>query len=102
VNETKRDGLFDEVIVPFALTDAISQVPRGFSPRKERIMEKEKQIPRMGGSGGGPGQGPDGVEVDLIHAETMGILDSADRVLSTIRPVNAEDYLQRNRQRGGQ
>jgi hypothetical protein len=30
------------------------------------------------------------------------ILAEADRILDGLRPVNAEEYLQQNRQRGGQ
>ena len=63
-------------------------------------MERELQVqrPPVGGGGGGP-EGPD---LDRIRADAEGILDAADRILDSIRPLNAEDYLQQNRQRGGQ
>jgi hypothetical protein len=63
-------------------------------------MERELQVQRPPVAGGGPG--PDGGDLDRIRAEADGILDAADRILDSIRPLNAEDYLQQNRQRGGQ
>jgi len=64
-------------------------------------MERELQVHRppvlAGGGGGG-----DGGDLDRIRADAEGILDAADRILDSIRPLNAEDYLQQNRQRGGQ
>jgi hypothetical protein len=63
-------------------------------------MERELQVhrpPVAGGNGGG-----DGADLDRIRADAAGILDAADRILDSIRPLNAEDYLQQNRQRGGE
>ncbi|HZY88831.1 MAG TPA: hypothetical protein VFE78_28665 [Gemmataceae bacterium] len=40
-------------------------------------------------------EGPMGLHLD-------GILAEADRILDGLRPINAEEYLQQNRQRGGQ
>jgi hypothetical protein len=63
-------------------------------------MERELQVqrPPVVGGGGDPG----GTDLDRLRADTEGILDAADRILDSIRPLNAEDYLQQNRQRGGQ
>jgi len=46
------------------------------------------------------GAGPDGEGVDTILAQE--ILAAADRVLDSIRPINAQQYLEQNQQRGGQ
>jgi hypothetical protein len=62
-------------------------------------MERELQVHRPPVVGGG---GPDGVDLDGVRADVAGILDAADRILDSIRPLNAEDYLQQNRQRGGE
>lgn len=64
-------------------------------------MERELTLQRPAASGG-DGPGPDGGGLDDIRTATAGILDAADRILDSIRPLNAEDYLQQNRQRGGQ
>jgi hypothetical protein len=40
--------------------------------------------------------------VDQLRATLDGILAEADRILDNLRPVNAEEYLQQNRQRGGE
>jgi hypothetical protein len=53
-----------------------------------------------GGSGGDPLTGCAGV--DDVRANLDGILAEADRILDNLRPINAEEYLQQNRQRGGQ
>jgi hypothetical protein len=64
-------------------------------------MERELQRQRTaGGGGGGPGAGDNGIE--QTRAALDDILAEADRVLDTLRPVNAEEYLQQHRQRGGQ
>ncbi|MBY0528460.1 MAG: hypothetical protein K2R98_34030 [Gemmataceae bacterium] len=62
-------------------------------------MEREQPIQRAaapGGSGAGDNS------LDPINDRLAGLLDAADRILDTIRPVNAEEYLQQNRQRGGE
>jgi hypothetical protein len=61
-------------------------------------MEREMQAQRPVGSGG---PGPEGGN-DEARANARNILAAADRILDSIRPLNAEDYLQQNRQRGGQ
>lgn len=63
-------------------------------------MERERTLPRPVAGGGGTE--PDGGSLDDVRSATAGILDAADRILDSIRPLNAEDYLQQNRQRGGQ
>jgi hypothetical protein len=64
-------------------------------------MERElqRQRPAAPGVGGldGAGEG-----VDQARASMEAILAEADRVLDGLRPVNAEEYLQQNRQRGGE
>jgi hypothetical protein len=62
-------------------------------------MERERQMQRSVPASGG---GPEALETEPICTATQGILNAADQILDSIRPVNAEDYLQRNRQRGGQ
>ena len=47
---------------------------------------------------GGPG--PDGEDMETILAQE--ILAAADRILDSIRPINAQQYLEQNQQRGGQ
>jgi hypothetical protein len=44
--------------------------------------------------------GGDGL--DQTRANLDDILAEADRILDNLRPINAEDYLQQNRQRGGE
>jgi hypothetical protein len=64
------------------------------------VEEKTLTAPRPG-SGGGDGLcGDDGIE--KVRDALDGILAEADRILDNLRPVNAEQYLQQNRQRGGQ
>jgi hypothetical protein len=63
-------------------------------------MERERQMQRPPRTGGGPD--PDAPALDEVRLQAAGILDAADRILDSIRPLNAEDYLQQNRQRGGQ
>ena len=62
-------------------------------------MEREMQAQRPVGPGG---PGPEGGGSDEGQANARNILAAADRILDSIRPLNAEDYLQQNRQRGGQ
>jgi hypothetical protein len=63
-------------------------------------MECERTLPRQTPRTGGPG--PDGDGQDELLDESLGILAAADRILDSIKPVNAEDYLQRHRQSGGE
>lgn len=63
----------------------------------------EQQLPRTrptGGPGGDGGAG--GADLEQVRAGLDALLSETDRILDTLRPVNAEDYLQQNRQRGGQ
>jgi hypothetical protein len=64
-------------------------------------MERERQIQRPVAIGDG-GPGPGGADADQVQARLDDILSAADRILDAIRPVNAEEYLQQNRQSGGQ
>jgi hypothetical protein len=57
-------------------------------------------LPRPAGSGGGAPACDAGIE--QTRAALDDILAEADRILDNLRPVNAEEYLQHNRQRGGQ
>jgi hypothetical protein len=63
-------------------------------------MERERQLPRTAPGGRG-GPASDG-DLEQVRAEAAGILDAADRILDALRPLSAEDYLQQNRQRGGE
>lgn len=63
-------------------------------------MERELTVRRPAAGGGD--SGGEGGGLDDVRSATAGILDAADRILDSIRPLNAEDYLQQNRQRGGQ
>ena len=63
------------------------------------MEERTLTVPRPG-SGGGGLCGDDGLE--KVRDALDGILAEADRILDNLRPVNAEEYLQQNRQRGGQ
>lgn len=63
-------------------------------------MERELQRQRTAtGGGGDPGAGDC---VEQTRAALDDILAEADRILDGLRPVNAEEYLQQNRQRGGE
>lgn len=63
----------------------------------ERELQRQRPAPP---GGGGSDNGVAGVEQARSAMEA--ILAEADRVLDGLRPVNAEEYLQQNRQRGGQ
>jgi hypothetical protein len=63
-------------------------------------MERELQRQRPARTGGPEGGAGDGVEQTRASMEE--ILAEADRILDGLRPVNAEEYLQQNRQRGGE
>ena len=60
-------------------------------------MERERHDQRTAPVGGG---GPEGGGLDVGVAQD--ILDAADRILDSIRPVNAQQYLEQNQQRGGE
>jgi hypothetical protein len=47
---------------------------------------------------GGNGDGDEGMDTLLAQE----ILAAADRILDSIRPINAQQYLEQNQQRGGQ
>jgi hypothetical protein len=51
---------------------------------------------------GGGGDGGCGECLDTVRDTLDGILAEADRILDNLRPINAEEYLQQNRQRGGE
>jgi hypothetical protein len=64
-------------------------------------MEQQRTLPHPGGSSdGGALAADEGLE--HLRASLDGILDEADRILDGLRPINAEEYLQQNRQRGGE
>lgn len=65
-------------------------------------MERERTQPQHSqhsGSGGSPGGDS---SLEGVRATLGGMLDIVDRTLDSIRPVEAEEYLQQNRQNGGQ
>jgi hypothetical protein len=43
-----------------------------------------------------------GADAEQARSNLGAILAEADRILDGLRPINAEEYLQQNRQRGGQ
>jgi hypothetical protein len=51
---------------------------------------------------GGEGATIVGKGIDEIRTDLDGILAEADRILDGLGPINAEEYLQQNRQDGGQ
>lgn len=61
-------------------------------------MERELTRQRPAPSGGPGPEGGDGL--DVLRAQD--ILDAADRILDSLRPINAQAYLEQNQQRGGQ
>jgi hypothetical protein len=63
----------------------------------ERELQRQRQTPPGGGGHNGAGDG-----VEQARAGLEEILAEADRILDNLRPVNAEEYLQQNRQRGGE
>ena len=62
----------------------------------EQILTRPRPV---GGSGDGGGCG---TGLDELRTSLDGILAEADRILDGLKPINAEEYLQQNRQRGGQ
>jgi hypothetical protein len=61
------------------------------------MTERERTAPRTAPAGGG---GPEGDGLDARLAQD--ILDAADRILDSIKPINAQQYLEQNQQRGGE
>jgi hypothetical protein len=64
-------------------------------------MERERTATIPAGPGGGPEVGS-GTAIADVRANLDGILAEADRILDSLPTTNAEEYLQLNRQRGGQ
>jgi hypothetical protein len=64
------------------------------------VEERTLTVPRPTAGGGDESCGGEGLE--KVRDALDGILAEADRILDNLRPVNAEEYLQQNRQRGGQ
>jgi hypothetical protein len=64
------------------------------------MEERTLTQPRTGGGGGTGLAG--GEDLEQVRAGLDDILAEADRILDNLRPINAEEYLQQNRQRGGQ
>jgi len=65
-------------------------------------MEQQMTRPQPSGGGGNGDALAGGEGIEQIRASLDGMLAEADRILDGLRPVNAEEYLQQNRQRGGQ
>jgi hypothetical protein len=63
-------------------------------------MEQQLTRPRLSGPGNDGLTGAEGLE--QTRASLDAILAEADRILDGLRPVNAEEYLQQNRQQGGE
>ncbi|HWG41165.1 MAG TPA: hypothetical protein VN688_00145 [Gemmataceae bacterium] len=63
-------------------------------------MEREQTIPRTTPADGGPEPGAEGLE--QLRLDSAEILDAMDRILDSVQVVNPEEYLQRNRQPGGE
>jgi hypothetical protein len=65
----------------------------------EQTMERTRtaeQLPTI--ADGAPGPDNEGMET-LVAQE---ILAAADRILDSIKPINAQQYLEQNQQRGGE
>jgi hypothetical protein len=62
----------------------------------------EQQLTRPRGPGGPGGDGLEGENLDTLRVNLDSILAETDRILDNLRPVNAEQYLEQNRQRGGE
>jgi hypothetical protein len=65
-------------------------------------MENERQIPRPLEACNRDAAGLERSNLDQIRSEGDGLLDAADKILDSLRPVEAEDYLEQSHQRGGQ
>ena len=64
-------------------------------------MERQQQVQHHRSPGAGGGSPPDH-DLDAIRGHLVGMLNTADRVLDGIQPMEAEAYLQQSRQRGAQ
>jgi hypothetical protein len=64
-------------------------------------MEREHPIQRSTPAGGG-GPEPEADGLEQLRLESGEILEAMDRILDSVQVVNPEEYLQRNRQHGGQ
>ncbi len=65
-------------------------------------MERERQIPRDPQCAGDGGGGPDRGQVERVRSEADKLLEAADQILDSLRPVEAEEYLEQGLQRGGE
>ena len=65
-------------------------------------MERERQIQERHEPGAGGGSEPEPCELDRVKAEGDGLLDAADKILDSLRPVEAEAYLEQSHQQGGE
>ena len=65
-------------------------------------MERERQIPRPHEPGAGGGSDDEHCELDRVKAAGDGLLEAADKILDSLRPVEAEAYLEQSRQQGGE
>jgi len=63
-------------------------------------MEQQLTRPRPGPSSGSGSDNGDGDGLDVLRAQD--ILAAADRILDSIKPINAQAYLEQNQQRGGE
>ena len=64
-------------------------------------MENERRRNRPGSPNHGDDQ-PNDDSLERTRREMEGIFEAADAVLNSVGPLDAEQYLQRNRQHGGQ
>jgi hypothetical protein len=65
-------------------------------------MENERQIPRQMPPCDRNASGLESSNLEQLRAEGDGLLDAADKILDSLRPVEAEEYLEQSHQRGGQ
>jgi hypothetical protein len=61
-------------------------------------MEERTLTPTLPGGGGVTAC----EDLEQVRNGLDDILAEADRILDNLRPINAEEYLQQNRQRGGE
>ena len=65
-------------------------------------MEREIHVPPPTLPEGGLALPSPSPQAGALRAEAQALLAIADQVLAAIQPVDAESYLQQNRQRGGE